>query len=205
MTMAQDAVRQLVDEVGAGRAVVLDVRTFAQFADAHVRGALAVPFGRQGFGTQAAALVGSRPVIVVADQPLLARLAGKALEEAGVGVRAVLDSLDAWQEAGGQVVGVPRLAVEILAQDLDGWAVIDVREPYEWRSGVIPGALRIPLGDLLHDPSRFELGRRYAVVCAHGNRSRVASVALVEAGHEAHNVEGGMALWLDRGLAVEFP
>ena len=45
--------------------------------------------------------------------------------------------------------GVPTVAISGVPDPLpDGLAVVDVREPVEWRYGHIEGAIHIPLGEL---------------------------------------------------------
>ncbi|MGP6219973.1 rhodanese-like domain-containing protein [Caldiplasma sukawensis] len=75
----------------------------------------------------------------------------------------------------------------------DEFTVIDVREPYEWSSGTIDGALLIPLEELIsvkHD--ELEKNKKYAVVCEHGNRSFYATIVLSDLGFNVTNIEGGM-------------
>ncbi|MTE23663.1 HesA/MoeB/ThiF family protein [Microbacterium sp. ZXX196] len=83
--------------------------------------------------------------------------------------------------------------------------VIDVREPEEHRTGVIPGALLLPLGQLLADPAavaRAADGREVAVVCQAGPRAERAAAALSRVGVRARSVAGGMAGWTG---AIERP
>ena len=48
---------------------------------------------------------------------------------------------------------------ELRAAD-PGPVVLDVREPWEWRSGRVPGAVHIPLGQLVGQQDRVALLRR---------------------------------------------
>ncbi len=74
--------------------------------------------------------------------------------------------------------------------------VVDVREPWEHRQGVIPGAVLLPLGQL---PARFEeldRDRETVVVCAHGVRSADATLFLTARGfRQAKSMAGGMSRW----------
>ena len=53
--------------------------------------------------------------------------------------------------------------------------VLDVREPYEWQAGHIPGAVHVPMNSVPatvhYEPERIPTGRRVHVVCAVGGRS----------------------------------
>lgn len=93
------------------------------------------------------------------------------------------------------------ISVEELKARLGGKAhvfVLDVREPAEYAICNIGGTL-IPLGTL---PLRLgELNREdeIAVVCHHGNRSRLAVDFLKRNGFEkAKNVAGGLEAWAQR-------
>lgn len=83
--------------------------------------------------------------------------------------------------------------------------VLDVREEAEHRSGVIPGSLLVPLGDLLTKGSPpLVAGREVVVVCAHGPRATLAAGALIAGGHASVRVLiGGMAAWTAQGHPVE--
>jgi rhodanese-related sulfurtransferase len=84
--------------------------------------------------------------------------------------------------------------------------LVDVREPAEWEStGVPPGALLIPLGDIeQRAPTELAKDKPLYVICRSGNRSRAASETLIGLGYtEVYNVEGGIQAWIAAGLPVE--
>jgi molybdopterin/thiamine biosynthesis adenylyltransferase/rhodanese-related sulfurtransferase len=89
-----------------------------------------------------------------------------------------------------------------------GATVVDVREPWEWDAGHIPGAVHIPLGEL---PSRVdtELPDRSApllLYCRSGARSERAAQYLVANGYESvANLKALIERWPDRGGAWEVP
>lgn len=67
----------------------------------------------------------------------------------------------------------------------DGWKLIDVREPHEFASGHVEGALNVRLADI------NTLGEgRYVLYCRSGARSGMAQEALVRAGTPAINAGG---------------
>lgn len=72
--------------------------------------------------------------------------------------------------------------------------VIDVREADEVAGGMIPGALHIPLAQLLADPGAIR--GPVVVVCQTAVRSRRAAEALRGAGVEASILAGGMEAWV---------
>jgi rhodanese-related sulfurtransferase len=95
----------------------------------------------------------------------------------------------------------PREAQEKLSQKPKP-CLLDVRQPEEYRTGHIPGAKLIPLGEL--DRRMRELPRNQEIicVCASGSRSMSATRKLAEAGYNAANLRGGMNAWLRSGLPV---
>ncbi|MFE0441109.1 rhodanese-like domain-containing protein [Aerococcus sp. NPDC058936] len=69
--------------------------------------------------------------------------------------------------------------------------IIDVREPYEFKNGHIPGAKNIPLSKV---PNYTPKAQVY-VVCQSGMRSKRATKMLLKQGHDVINVRGGMMAW----------
>ncbi len=61
--------------------------------------------------------------------------------------------------------------------------LLDVRQPEEYRSGHIPGAKLIPLGELHTRLKELPKNQEIIVVCHSGNRSLSATRQLVGAGY----------------------
>lgn len=80
--------------------------------------------------------------------------------------------------------------------------LLDVRQPEEYRSGHIPGAKLLPLGDLRSRMNELPKDREILVVCHSGNRSLSATRQLVSAGFNAVNLRGGMIAWSHAKLPV---
>ena len=74
-----------------------------------------------------------------------------------------------------------------------GAVVIDVREPYEYASGHVPGALSIPMHLVPLRVDEIPSDRDVYVICAAGNRSWQVCHYLGQRGIEATNVTGGTA------------
>jgi rhodanese-related sulfurtransferase len=83
----------------------------------------------------------------------------------------------------------------------DGALLLDVREADEWEAGHSPDAIWIPFGDLQGRVAELPPDRRIVAICRTGSRSRAVAVALVGAGYDAVNVDGGMRAW----SAEDFP
>lgn len=91
---------------------------------------------------------------------------------------------------------VPTVTVDGLPNPLPaGLIVLDVREDHEWAEGHIPGAVHIPLGELLERKGELDSQAQTLVVCHVGGRSARATAYLVANGHPAVNLDGGMVAW----------
>jgi rhodanese-related sulfurtransferase len=84
----------------------------------------------------------------------------------------------------------------------DGAIVIDVREPFEYAAGHVPGAVLMPLRQLPARAAEVPRGVPVYVVCASGNRSLSAAEYLAASGVDARSVAGGTGAWLRAGRPV---
>ena len=106
-----------------------------------------------------------------------------------------------------QDTGGPFVAQEVdihtfAAAHADGAVVIDVREPYEYLSGHVPGARLMPLQTVPAHGRDLPAGRPVYVICATGNRSLVAAEWLGQLGYDARSVSGGTTEWMGYGYPV---
>lgn len=80
--------------------------------------------------------------------------------------------------------------------------LLDCREDDEWQAGRVEGAVHIPMAQL---PSRMdEIGDTKTIVCIcrSGNRSGKVTAWLLNKGHTAVNMTGGMKAWAAAGRDV---
>jgi adenylyltransferase/sulfurtransferase len=123
------------------------------------------------------------------------------------GTREIRELIDYDQFCAGQPA-TPQEATEIadiqpaqLAERIkrgDQLEIIDVREPYEWEIGHIPGARLVPLGDIAAEIPRLDRKKQIIVYCKVGGRSRRAAQQLVDAGvRDVRNLAGGILRWID--------
>lgn len=89
-----------------------------------------------------------------------------------------------------------------VAAHRDGAVVIDVREPYEYVAGPVPGADLVPLSRLGSSVADLPRGVPVYVICASGNRSLAAADFLARAGIDAWSVAGGTGAWRRAGHPV---
>jgi rhodanese-related sulfurtransferase len=85
------------------------------------------------------------------------------------------------------------------AAHAQGAFVIDVREPWEYWSGHVPGARLMPLGTLHERGYELPDDETVFVICASGNRSKTAAAWLTRMGRSAVSVAGGTRQWMDAG------
>lgn len=84
----------------------------------------------------------------------------------------------------------------------DGAYVVDVREPYEYVAGHVPGAHLVPLSTIAQSVDDLPRNRPIYVICQGGNRSMIAARTLSNLGREAWSVTGGTSGWIGAGQPV---
>ena len=85
----------------------------------------------------------------------------------------------------------------------DDAAILDVREPYEFEPGHVPGAVHIPVDDI---PARFQEldpDEDYYVLCRSGGRASRIAGWLTSQGFSAILVAGGYGEWLNAEKPLE--
>ena len=87
-----------------------------------------------------------------------------------------------------------------------GVMVLDVREPWEWAQGHIPGAVLIPMTEVPRRLKEIPADRTVIVACHSGNRSETVTWYLRAQGYrDVFNMMGGMVAWARAGYPVEKP
>jgi rhodanese-related sulfurtransferase len=82
--------------------------------------------------------------------------------------------------------------------------LLDVREPWEFVAGHVPGAELIPLGELEQRVAEVPRDRPVFAICHSGQRSLAAAGYLQALGYrDVVNVDGGTAAWIERGYPVD--
>lgn len=77
--------------------------------------------------------------------------------------------------------------------------LIDVREPGEFQSGHIPGAVNIPLSRLKEQLHQIPKDTEVLLYCRSGMRSKQAAKILAKAGYRnLFHLAGGIAAWTGR-------
>jgi hydroxyacylglutathione hydrolase len=200
----------ILEALAAG-ALVIDTRSAATFADAHVPGTINIPLNKS-FTTWAGWLVPfDRDFYLLIDtdeakaaDDVVRDLAMIGLDRvAGVGDESVRDS---WVSAGHTLAGTPQINVTELARRMasQSLAVVDVRGHAEWESGHLSGVSNIPVGYLTDNLAALPRNAPIAVHCQSGARSAIAASVLRANGFaDVMNVTGGFLAWQAAGLPVE--
>lgn len=75
--------------------------------------------------------------------------------------------------------------------------IIDIREPYEYKTGSLMTAKNIPMGSLLEKPDKYlEKDKTYYIMCQSGIRSGKTVKVLEKQGFHVINVSGGMGSYV---------
>lgn len=81
--------------------------------------------------------------------------------------------------------------------------LIDVREPHEFNSGHIAGAINIPLGQIPNRLSEIPRDTQVILYCRTGNRSDTAASVLASAGYSGILDLGGVVQWAQQGYPLQ--
>jgi hydroxyacylglutathione hydrolase len=186
-------------------AVVLDCRSAEAFA-AHIPNALNVGIG-SSFATWAGTVLPpDKPIILVLEDFRDLWEVCWQLLRIGYDVPKgwLAGGMFAWRTAAKPIEMLRQLDVGQLRTRIENdndTLVLDVRQPKEWSTGHIRGALHITGAALPKRIGEIPRDRPLAIICGSGYRSSVAASLLQSSGHtEVFNVLGGMTAWKKAGL-----
>lgn len=189
-------------------AVVLDCRSVEAFA-AHIPKALNVGIG-SSFPTWAGTVLPpDTPILLVLEHPGDLWEICWQLLRIGYDVPAgwLAGGMFDWRTAGKPIEMMPQIDVWNLSKKLENGSdqfVLDVRQPKEWSTGHIRGAVHITGAELPKRIDEVPTDRPVATICGSGYRSSVAASLLKSAGYDdVVNVLGGMNAWKKAGLPTE--
>lgn len=88
--------------------------------------------------------------------------------------------------------------------DKDEAVLIDVREPGEYRTASIPGAILKPLGQLDMNDVKAYQGKKIVIHCQLGKRGQQGCEKLMsmQPDMDLYNLEGGLVAWQQANLPV---
>ncbi len=188
-------------------AIALDTRPAMQFAVAHVPGSLHIALSGQ-YASWAGRILGvddpslGKRIILIGEDADQLRESQLRLARVGIeNVHAYLeDGIAGWISGGYELDYIPQISVQefadLLDQEKDRIAVLDVREPGEVAAGAMPNSVRIPLGQLPVRTGELDPGKLVVVHCQGGYRSSIATSILRRAGfRDIANLTGGFDAW----------
>jgi len=182
------------------RPLALDERDEADFAGAHLAGAVNVGLDGPFAAWAGTVLERDRPIVIVAAP---GREEEAAVRLGRVGFDHVAGYLDggmaALEPRPDLVARVERMAPAALAERLAADpppVVLDVRTDAEWRTERIEGSLNLPLARLRRRAGDLPRGRQLVVHCASGYRSSIGASLLAGAGLPGvWELVGGIGGW----------
>jgi len=196
-------------EALAKGAVILDVRSPAEYGEGHIPGAVNVWVESNPFAARVAMMTPpDSSFVLLATGPSDLTRAVQGLGRAGMDDIAgyLQRGMTDWRSEGLPEERVPQITVHDLATMRDerpDLVVVDVREPSEWDDGHVAGAVNLPMSQALERMGELPAGRPKAVLCAGGLRSSSVISALQRGGiGDCYNVAGGMNEWIKSGYPV---
>lgn len=191
-------------------ALVLDIRTPGEFGAGHIPGAISAYPGNGQFQNRVGLSVPpGTDLILVTSKDTQVESITKALSVIGYSrvTGYLAGGMVRWGLAGFDTVMLPQISVRELQHGLETTPelqVLDVREPGEWQSCHIQGAVHIPFYRLVDRTDELDEVRPVAVICGSGVRSSLAASLLQRAGFRAvRNVTGGMSAWTAANLPLD--
>src|SRR5579863_197374 len=183
-------------------AIALDTRPAMQFSVAHVPGSVHIALSGQ-YASWAARILGlDKRIILIGEDADHLRESQLRLTRVGIeNVHAYLeDGITGWILGGYELDYIPQISVqefsELLEQEKDHIAVLDVRERGEVEAGAMENSVRIPLGQLQDRTAELDRDKLVVVHCKGGYRSSIATSILRRAGfRDIANLTGGFDAW----------
>lgn len=190
----------LVLEMQAVGAQILDTRDAGEFASAHLAGSINVGLVGQYATWAGTVLDREHPIVLIAspgrENESAVRLGRIGFDHVFGFLKDGLRSLESRPEL---TVKTERLSAPFAAEMLssqDPPLAIDVRAPRERDQKHIAGSLNIPLNHLVEKFEKLPRGRSLLVYCAGGYRSSIAASLLQRGGFKpVSEIAGGIAGW----------
>ena len=196
-------------------AAMLDTRPKADYVEKHVPGAVHIAADSNQISNRIGfVLPHNLPIVLVVEdeqayQQIVYSLARVGYDQSVMGYLA--EGLQAWEERGlpltsGDIQDITPTDLNELLVNGNGSrpVVLDVREPWEYHQGHVPGAVLIPLGELGQRVNELNPDKPVAVICATGSRSQSAAALLGQKNFKTiYNVLDGTTGWARQGMPLE--
>lgn len=197
------------DAQKAGEVTFVDIRTPAEFSRGHVPGALSVEYSAAGFPMRVDLVdsIADRLAVIASSQPRGEDACQQLIASGRNCLGVVHVGLDLKSAGSSSLQQVAEIWAADLYPDPGGETIVlDVREPLEWETGFVPGAVLIPLGELSGRTAELPRYTPITVICEAGLRSVTAASILQAAGFPtvAH-VPDGTAGYRRTGRTLDYP
>lgn len=189
-------------------AMVVDARPSAEFAAGHVPGTINIPMSRSFTTYAGSVLPFDREICVVLTDPAIGESVARNLRSIGFDrIGGIIESavVDAWKGRGNTLGLAAEMSIEQLVDGpVADRLLLDVRNRSEWEAGHMPGAILVPLPELVDRLDEIPKGADILVHCQSGNRSAIAASVLRSRGYErVTNLLGGFSAWVGMGGRIE--
>jgi glyoxylase-like metal-dependent hydrolase (beta-lactamase superfamily II)/rhodanese-related sulfurtransferase len=194
---------------GAG---LLDTRSKDAYVQAHVPGSVHLEADAQLSNRIGHVFPPETPMILLLADPADYERVVYSLARVGYEnvVGYLAEGLDIWERmrlpiAAGDIKDIEPNELQNILEHCNGDCpiVVDVREPWEYQQGHVPGAVLMPLGQLSKRIRELNPDHPVAVICASGSRSQSAAAMLGQKGFKTvYNVVGGTGAWMYSGLPL---
>jgi hydroxyacylglutathione hydrolase len=184
----------------AAKRMVIDIRANALYSKAHVPGTISLPLNKSFIAYAGKILPFDVDLELIGTKADVMK-AARSLALIGFDrVTKFYDAavVDAWRAAGHATDTMAATTSESLAEKLARAEVlvIDVRDRSELIAGSVPGALSIPLGEVMQRIGEIPRDKPIVLHCQGGGRSAIAASILDKAGiKNTANLTGGFTAW----------
>jgi glyoxylase-like metal-dependent hydrolase (beta-lactamase superfamily II)/rhodanese-related sulfurtransferase len=194
---------------GAG---MLDTRSKEAYVKLHVPGSVHLEADDQLSNRVGFVIPPEVPLVLIVEDEAAYRKVVLSLARVGYeNVTGYLaEGIEGWKSAGlpvtsGDIQDVSPAELNDLLKAEEKPLVVDVREPWEYQRGHIPGAVLIPLGQLASRVQELDTSKPVAVVCQSGSRSQSAAALLGQKGFpKVYNLYNGTGGWEMSGLPMDY-
>ena len=202
---------------GAGSEFVLvDSRSETEFGEGHIPGAVLVPAKKTAEKLPGLVAAKDKLVVFYCNGPDCTKSRKGYKAAAGLGytnLREYNEGLPAWRAAGHKVDGTPLPTVALPPglkpaelkglMAAGGVQVVDVRDPDEYGTFRIAGAVNVPVDAMLKRAAELKDGP-IVIVDHAGHQVKVASRVLAKLGKkDLRWLDGGVLGWSDAGLPTD--
>jgi hydroxyacylglutathione hydrolase len=188
---------------------MIDTRSMLAFGGGHIAGAINIgdrselsPWVGQMFDLE------QRLLLIVNNEKDVERILRMIVRSGHFEFAGYLaGGMKAWETAGLPMEFMQQLTIHKLHEQLNSRScptILDVRNPDEWDSGHIPGAIHHCLAQMRDRITGLEKDKHYATYCASGYRASIAASLMRSRGFKhVSNIPGSWDAWVAAGYPTQ--